>query len=200
MKEVSGGILCMELIHALLIFLGLSLDSFVIMMNKGSVVRDLSLRKSVQYALIHVVTNLAAVLLGYGISSLLKGIMPARIRGFSACLIIFGMGVFLATRAWKYRNAEEKLDKSFDWKRCFALAAGTSIDTLFLAAGFSFYGVPLYVSLLLAGTVTFVTILAALRIGYRWGSGYSRPVAMAGGILMIGFSVYLFSLFFAIGA
>ncbi len=190
----------MELIHALLIFLGLSLDSFVIMMNKGSVVRDLTLKKSVQYALIHVAANLAAVLLGYGISSLLKGIMPGRIQIFTACLIIFGMGVFLATRAWKYRNAEEKLDRNFNWKRCFVLAAGTSIDTLFLAAGFSFYGIPLGQSLLLAGAVTFVTILAALRIGYRWGSGYSRPLAMAGGILMVSFSIYLLSLFFAIGA
>lgn len=200
MIDISGGMLFMEPIHALLIFLGLSLDSFVIMMNKGSVVRDLTVKKSVIYTLIHVFTNLLAVLLGYGISSLFKGIMPARIQMFTACLIIFGMGVFLATRAWKYRNAEEKLDRSFNWKRCLLLAAGTSIDTLFLGAGFSFYGVPLGTSLLLASAVTFVTILAALRIGYRWGSGYSRPVAMAGGILMIGFSIYLLSLFFTIGA
>ena len=199
-NEISLGRAFMELIHAVLIFLGLSLDSFVIMMNKGATVRDLSLRKSVLYALIHVCTNILAVILGYGISFLLKGIMPARIQVFTACLIIFGMGVFLATRAWKYRNAEERLDRNFDWKRCLVLAAGTSIDTLFLAAGFSFYGIPLAESVLLAGSVTFITILTALRIGYIWGSGYSRPVAMAGGVLMAGFSVYLLSLIFTMGA
>ena len=189
----------MEFIHALLIFLGLSLDSFVIMMNKGATVRDLTMKKSVIYALIHVFTNLLAVLLGYGISSLLKGIMPARIQIFTACLIIFGMGVFLATRAWKYRDAEEKLDRDFDWQRCLYLAAGTSIDTLFLGGGFSFCGLPLSQSLLLAGAVTFISILAALRIGYRFGSGYSRPVAMAGGVLLAGFSIYLLSMFFSMG-
>ncbi|MBR2793264.1 MAG: manganese efflux pump, partial [Solobacterium sp.] len=110
-----------------------------------------------------------------------------------------GMGVFLATRAWKYRDAEEKLDRDFDWQRCLYLAAGTSIDTLFLGAGFSFYGLPLSQSLLLAGAVTLITILAALRIGYRFGSGYSRPVAMAGGVLLAGFSIYLLSMFFSMG-
>jgi len=185
----------MRWIDAALIFLGLSLDSFVVMMNKGATIRDLSFGKTLAYALIHVVMNLAAVLVGYGISYGLKGIMSVHIQALTGCLIIFGMGVFLATRAWKYRDTEEKLDRDFDYGKCAVLAAWTCIDTLFIGACFCFNGVSLGVSLLLAGVITFLTIFLAMRIGYRWGSGYSRPVAMTGGILMIIFSIYLLSVF-----
>ena len=189
----------MRWIDALLIFIGLTLDSFVLMMNKGARVRDLGLPKTLAYTLIFTVINLLAVLLGYGISSVFKGIMPLRIQALTACLIIFGMGIFVATRAWKYRDTEEKLDRSFDYAKCAVLAGWTSIDTLLIGACFRFYDISLGFSLLLAGAVTFLSTFLSLRIGYRYGSRFSRPVAMAGGVMMVGFSIYLLTLFTAMG-
>lgn len=182
----------MGLFQALLIIIGLSLDSFVLMMNKGAVVRNLTIRKSLIYALIFSITDVVAVCIGYGISYFRKGIMSDSFEASIACLIILSMGIFLITSAYKKTNIVERLDKYFNEKNCFRLALGTSIDTLFLSVGFSFLGISLARGVYLTFIVTFISVLAALRVGYTEGSVYTRAVGMSGGALMIILSLYLY--------
>lgn len=189
----------MRLFHALLIIIGLSLDSFFLMMNKGAVVRNLTIRKSLNYALIFSVTDVCAMLIGYAVSYALKGIIADYVEVTIACLIILSMGIFLITSGYKKTNIVEKLDKDFNEKGCFRMALGTSIDTLFLSVGFAFLGISLAWGVGLTFIVTFTSVLAALRIGYTEGSAFTtegsaftKAVGMSGGALMIILSLYLY--------
>lgn len=178
-------------VNALLIVIGLSLDGFVVMMDKGATIRNLDLKKSVSYAAIFGVISIMAVVCGYGICACFKSILPEAIEVMIACLLIFAIGMLITVRAFKNKALEERLDDSFDVKKCVRIAAVTNIDMLLIGTSFSFFGITLWESIALAGIITFVMILIALKLGYSQGSHYHRAMAMIGGMLMMAFSVYL---------
>lgn len=181
----------MTFFQALLIFLGLALDSFVVMMNKAATVRDLTMTKSLNYSLIFTVMDVLAVLAGFGIAASFKSYLTLEASICWAALIIFAIGIYLIIKAYKSAKLEEVLDKNFGYKRCFLLAFETSLDTLFLGVSLSLIGITLSEGILMALIVTFVTSLIAQNIGYRHGSKYSKVFGMSGGSLMIVFSLIL---------
>lgn len=181
----------MTFFHALLIFLGLSLDSFVLMMNKAATVRELTVKKSLGYALICAAVDVVAVLAGYGISMMFKGQLVKKANMAVACLIIFAIGIYLCIKAYQFKDLEEKLDPDFSYKQCLKLAVETTMDTLFLGVCFSLMGISMFQGVYLAFLVSFVTIFIALYIGYTQGSRFSKGFGMSGGILMIIFSLFL---------
>lgn len=195
MSGIEGRFFFMRGYQAVLLFIGLSLDSFVVMMNKAATLRNLTFRKSLLFSLIFSLMNAVAVLCGYGLSSIFMRMKNDRVEMAVACLIVFAIGIFLTTRSYRLKDIEEKCDPDFGYRECFRLAAGTSIDTLFLATSFSFLDISLSAGLCYAFLVTFVTILVALYVGYSLGSRYSRTLGMSGGALMIILSIYLMSVY-----
>lgn len=185
----------MPFYQIILIFLGLSLDVFVVMMNKGATVRGLSLKNSIVYALIFSCVAMVAFLAGYGLSNIFRDNMSSTVQISAACLIIFAIGLFLAVHSYARKEVEEKLDPDFNYRNCLKLAFYANIDTFFLAVGLFFLGISLWSGVLLAFLMTFATVLVALRIGYVYGSAHTRIVGMSGGLLMVFFAIYLLSVF-----
>ena len=181
----------MGLLQAAMIFVGLSLDGFVIMMKKGATVRKLQTKDMILYALIYSVTDVCAVLLGYLTSFIFKDILSGELEISIACLTMFAVGVFLCVKSWKVGTFEEKLDKDFGYRQCFRLAAITCLDTLFLGIGFSFLGLSMLMAVILSFCISFVTIIAALKIGYSQGARYQRVIGISGGSLIIVFCLYV---------
>lgn len=181
----------MSTFEVVLFFIGLSLDGYVAMMNKAATIRGLTVKKGALYALICAAVNTAAVALGFLFSLLFLNGMESSMRVEVACLILFAIGMYVIIRAYKYPRQEERLDKDFDYKHCFALAAGTSLDSLFMAVAFSMFGISFATGISLSFIITWIATATALYIGYTRGSGYTRAVGMSGGALMICLSVYL---------
>lgn len=178
-------------LQVVLIFIGLSLDSFVITMRTGATLKGLKEIDFLKYSFIFAGVATAATLLGY-IASFFKGIVPdTRIQIGIAALIIMAIGIFIMTRCFKNATFEEKLDKDFNYKKCVRLAILSSIDVLCLAVGFNFLGFNILMACVVAFTVTFIVAFIALHIGYNLGAGYSRTVGMLGGALMVAFSIYI---------
>lgn len=180
------------MLQANLIFLGLSLDSFVVMMQKGAVIKNLTLKKLLLYTLVYALTNMGMLMAGFGISSILRlAIDSPRFQITIAALIIFFVGVFLLTKSNMQKQFVEHVDPDFDVKAVFKLALYTSIDTFFVGAGFSLLGIQWFSALLLSFCVSFIAVFIALLIGYNEGAKYQRIVGMIGGALMIFFSIYI---------
>lgn len=185
----------MSLMQAVLIFIGLSLDSFIVMMNKGASIRTLKIKHLLSYALIYSLVDVGAVLIGYGISYLFKDAMIDRLEVAIACLIMFVIGCYLCTKSFRADPFVEKLDDNFGLKQCFLTALATSLDTLFLGVGFSFLEISMLQAVLLSFIITFVTIVVALKIGYTQGAQYQRVVGMSGGGLILVFSLYILTVY-----
>lgn len=181
----------MTFFHALLIFLGLSLDSFVLMMNKAATIREVTWKKTLGFSLIYAVVDVCAVLAGYGVSMMFKGQLAKKYSMAIACLIIFAIGIYLCIKGYQFKDMEEKLDPDFGFSQCLRMAVETTMDTLFLGVCFSLMGITLLQGVELSFLVSFITIFAAISIGYTQGSRFSKAFGLSGGILMIIFSLYL---------
>lgn len=180
------------MLQAIVIFIGLSLDSFIVMMQKGAQLANFSMGKKALYALVYAVVNACMVALGYGLSTTFKGIIPdGKLEFAIACLIIVSCGVWLMTKSFKNKNFVEKVDHDFDMRKLIRLAVYTSIDTLFVGAGFSLLEIAFGGVVLLSSVISFITVFLAMEIGYNLGASYQRVVGMLGGALMIIFSMYL---------
>lgn len=178
--------------QAILIFIGLSLDSFIVMMQKGAQLANFSLSKKALYALIYAVMSCLMFILGYWLSMTFKGVIPDdRLEIAIACLIIVTCGVWLMTKSFKSTLFVEKVDHDFTLKKLLRLSVYTSIDTLFVGAGFSLLGITFLAAVLISFVISFITVFFAMEIGYNLGASYQRSVGMLGGALMVIFSMYL---------
>ncbi len=181
----------MKLSHALIVLLCFSLDGFVVMLRKGASLRELPLRKGAVYALIFALVDGAALTAGFLISLILRGLLSDRVEMVTAILIVFAVGVYIATRAIYDVRHEERLDRNFNEQNCMRLAVRTSIPVLLIGSGCFLLGFPLGPVLIMFMAIIFISILAALYIGYNQGSRFGNAVGILSGCLMMIFSVYL---------
>ncbi len=181
----------MDLFQAVMIFVGLSLDNFVVMMNKGATLRNMKTHNYVIYSLIFACFSMLAVAIGYVIGNALEGVINDRFEVLVACIIILNIGTYIAYKSWRAQNVEEHVDKNFNNTSCIRLAAMSSLDSLFLAVGISLFGITLSEAVLLSGVICFLCVSVAMAIGYTQGSRFSRAIGMCGGGLMIVFGIYL---------
>ena len=188
----------MGLLQAVFICLGLSLDSFVLMMDKGATMRKLELKKAMLYSLVYSLAAEILLLIGYLISFIFTGFLTSKMKLFIAIILIFTIGVYIFFKSLKIEESEERVDDSFNLKKCFKLAIFTNIDTLCLGIGFSFSKIEIIVSVLMIFVISFIVILIAQYIGYTQGAKHTRILGVSGGMLIIVFSIYLYSRIFGL--
>lgn len=180
------------MLQAIVIFIGLSLDSFIVMMQKGAQLANFSIGKKALYALVYALVNDFMLIVGYGVSMTFKGAIPdGKLDVAIACLIIVACGVWLMTKSFKSQGFVEKVDHDFDIRRLLRLAVYTSIDTLFIGAGFSLLGISFTSAVWISFVISFINVFFAMESGYNLGAKYQRAVGMLGGAVMIIFSMYL---------
>ena len=182
----------MQTLHVLMVFLGLTFTGFVMMMNKGATLENLSGQKTLVYSLIVTAVNTAAMLIGYGISMLCRGFLSSSTMIIIAYLILFFIGIYLTIRAYHIRDTEEKADRTFNNRRCFKLALRFSYGVILVGAGCFMLGIDPAMAVGVVAAMTLLSSFAALSIGYQFGPRFSRTVGTTGGILMIVFTLIRF--------
>lgn len=177
---------------ALFILFGLSLDSSIVMMEKGSQLTSLSWKNTFAYAMLFAGVTLLSFSIGYGIAYLLDPYaFTVYVQTFIACAAVMAIGVTVVTKAFLRKEAIEHADREFCWKDLVRKAFVTNIDAYVVGAGMGFLGVPFLHAAMVLTISSFVAVLASLRAGYSLGAGYQRVIGIVGGVLIISFSVYL---------
>jgi len=181
----------MDILYAALIFAGLSLDSFVMMMNQASRLADLHKKDILLYCTVFSLAASAAMLMGYGAAIPLKTVVADKNEQALACLIILVTGLYILMKSLKNKAPEEKADREFNAGRCARIAAFSRIHTFLMGICFSFLGFGVFNALGLLFAMTMIDAAAAIWIGYTQGSRYYRAVGMFGGTLIIVFGFLL---------
>ena len=180
------------MLKEIMIFLGLSIDSFVLMMNKGAQLRNMNMKKISTYALEFAFVAMGMFMFGFLCSKpFVISIARVKIEIAIACLIILIIGTMISTKAVLNRDFEERLDTSFDCKVLLKQALFTSIDVFFVGVAYGFLEVHAINALIISFVITFLAVSTALLIGYNCGAKYQRIIRLGGGILMIVFGIYL---------
>lgn len=180
------------MLQATFIFLGLSLDSFVTMMQKGAVVKDLPTGRTLLYSFVYALINTIALITGYVLSRLFDGFLPdGRVQFGIAGLVCFTAGIVMILKTIFKEHFEERLDDHFTLERLAVLAGYAGVLTMVTGIGLSLYGFNVLHLSAAAFAIWFLAVLSAQVIGYRLGAGYQRCTGICGGLLMLVFSVYI---------
>ena len=165
------------MIYFLILFICVTLDAFVYMMEKGASIRNLNQKFLLKHCLIFASINTIVYLFANRISYLIFSI-PAVLQFHQRISLLFliSVGVLLMVKTSYKKRFEEKLDLNFNTKTSAKRALITSIDTLLVGVYSSVLPVNIFFQSFGAFIITFGMIHTALNIGYKHGAAFQKVI------------------------
>ncbi len=179
----------MSWLENLLILSGLLLDLFAAVECQGSLVSRVNKKQLTLVCILIGVGQLAALYVGYFLSSLVRRreTVPENdiVLGYIIAIAIFlGLGFRLAAKAIRNEQIHEHLEKSLGYRRFVKLALGTGIYTILTGIAFGFLGTSLIMILVMTVLVSIIYIVAGMYTGYHFGYEMKRTAYFIGAALL----------------
>ena len=161
----------------ILLFIFVTLDAFIYMMEKGATTRNMNLKFVLKHSGIFAGINTGAYLLANRLSATIFSIpFLFQFHQKISLIVLVSIGILLLIKTSKRKTFEEKLDLDFNSKTSAKKALITSIDTLLVGVYSAFLPTSIYLQALSVLSITFVMIYVALRIGYTHGAAYQKVI------------------------
>ena len=174
----------MGLLELLLIALGLSMDAFAVSLCKGLGMSKLRLRNATVIALFFGGFQAAMPLLGWLLGKQFESYITS-VDHWIAFGLLSLIGGKMIYEVLKKDRCPVVSGDILRIKELFLLAVATSIDALAVGITFAFLHVSIIPSVSLIGAITFVTSLAGVCIGHKFGSKLKSKAELAGGVVLI---------------
>lgn len=175
------------MIGLILLFVGLSLDCFNVMMEKGAKVKSLGFKQIFGYSSLFALMNLLFLYGGAYLTRLMKTNFDKELMFIVGCMLFLVEGVFFVIKAFSKNNFEEKLDLSFNYKTCLILSVITNLDSLFAGICLAMLEVPVSYFPFICSVFAFMAAILGLNIGYHYGAKFQKVFSMAQGVIIIVF-------------
>lgn len=160
---------------------GLSMDAFAVSICKGLAMRKTDLKKSfivgVWFGGFQMLMPLIGYFLALGFAESIKAF-----DHWIAFLLLSFIGGKMVVEAF---GEEEKADSSLSFKNMLVLAVATSIDALAAGLTFAFFGINIYIAVIIIGATTLTLSMLGVKIGCVFGTKYKSRAEIAGGIILI---------------
>lgn len=173
----------------LILFIFITLDAFVYMMEKGATIRKIDLFYCFKHSLIFAFINSIMFLIGKGFGYIVFTNNLFRFHSFISLIILLGISFSTFAITAKKKEFVERLDLSFNIKSSFKHAFITSFDTCLIGVYFFGLQYSFPIIVLCIFLITLVMIFSALYIGYTHGAAYQK---------IIGYFTSIIYLFFAL--
>ena len=161
----------------ILLFICVTLDAFIYMMEKGATTRNMNLQFALKHSAIFAFINTAVYLTANRFSATIFSIpFLFEFHQRISLVVLVGIGILLLVKTAKRKNFEEKLDLEFNSKTSVKKALITSIDTLLVGVYSAFLPTSIYLQAFSALSITFIMVYSALRIGYTHGAAYQKII------------------------
>lgn len=172
----------MSFFTILSIAIALSMDSFSVSICKGLTTKKFSIKTAVLCGLwfggFQALMPVIGYYLGVQFESLIKNI-----DHWIAFGLLFLIGINMIREAFNEENDQNSSNN--DAKTMFLLAVATSIDALAVGVTFAFLQVMIWKAILIIGVTTFIFSFCGVAIGNFFGSKYSKPASIVGGVILI---------------
>lgn len=154
----------------------ISLDVFVLMMEKGATSLQVTLKKAFLHGFVFSVITSLLYILGCLFTKL---IFTDSFVLFNKVLAIILLDIIAIRIIWKTRNSspfEEKLDLSFNIKKNIHMAFFTGLDCFLIAIICSYLNSNFYIQSLFVFFITLATVVIGEYTGYYCGASYQKNV------------------------
>lgn len=178
-------------INVLVIAISLSLDALAVSIAGGVKARRAVLRDALKVGLFFGGFQAGMPLLGYLLGNAFKGAVDSA-SGWIAFILLLLIGLNMIRNAVTSKDEDnEPAGDMLRTRTLLALAVATSIDALVVGVTLSLAGLPLLVSIVVIGVVTFVISIAGFLFGKRLGTVFGEKVEILGGIALIAIGIKL---------
>ena len=172
----------MSFLTILSLAVALSMDAFSVSICKGLTTKIFSLKTAFLCGIWFGFFQALMPLIGYFLGEQFESLIT-NIDHWIAFGLLFLIGANMIYEAFK--DEENENSNKNDAKTMFLLAIATSIDALAVGVTFAFLQVNIWTSILIIGVTTFIFSFAGVAIGNFFGSKYSKPASIIGGLILI---------------
>lgn len=173
----------MDFLTLLGIGIALSMDAFSVSICKGLATKKFSFRTAVICGIWFGGFQALMPVIGYFLGAQFEHLIVA-IDHWIAFGLLLLIGVNMIRETFS-DDESEKPDSTTGFKTMFLLAVATSIDALAIGVSFACLQVNIWISILIIGATTFIFSFGGVAIGNFFGSRYSKPVEITGGVILI---------------
>lgn len=174
----------MDLIQAMVLAIGLSMDAFAVSICKG-----LSMKKA----------DLKSSLICGGWFGSFQALMPAigfflgrmfaqAIESFDhwvAFALLGYIGVNMLRDAFSKEDCCQENSADLSLKTMFVMAVATSVDAMAAGISLAMDSAPLVLNVVCIGVVTFLMSAAGVKIGNVFGSRFEKKAQFLGGVILV---------------
>jgi putative Mn2+ efflux pump MntP len=166
--------------------IGLSMDAFAVSICKGLSMKKINWTYAIVIALFFGVFQAVMPIIGWALGSTFASLIEP-IDHWIAFILLLLVGSNMLVEAIRGDDEESASDEplKIDIKELFVLAVATSIDALAVGISFALLAVNILQAAIIIGVTTFVLSLVGVGIGNIFGSRFSKPSTIAGGIILI---------------
>ena len=172
----------MNFLTILSIAIALSMDAFSVSICKGLTTKEFSWKTAFLCGLWFGGFQALMPIIGFFLGEQFESLITS-IDHWIAFGLLFLIGANMIYEAFK--DEEDEKNSKNDIKTMFLLAVATSIDALAVGVTFAFLQVNIWTSILIIGVTTFFFSFSGVAIGNFFGSKYSKPSSIIGGVILI---------------
>lgn len=173
----------------LLIICGISLDIFGALTCQGALIAKIEKKRLFLLCSLVAAWQLAALALGYLLSTLLGRQVDSGYEAFLgqaiAAAIFFCLGIRMLLKAWKNEWIVERREEYPGWKWFLVMAVGTGFYTLLAGVAFGFLGIHVAAVAVMTVCVSILVVVLGIYTGYRLGFEPKRKAQAAGAVLLV---------------
>lgn len=165
------------------ISIALSMDAFSVSICKGLATKKFSFRTAVICGIWFGGFQALMPLIGFCLGAQFERLI-VNIDHWIAFGLLLLIGANMIREAVAEKESDNN-DSTTGFKTMFLLAFATSIDALAVGVSFAFLQVNIWISIFIIGVTTFIFSFGGVAIGNFFGSRYSKPAEITGGVILI---------------
>lgn len=174
----------MDILTIFLIAIGLSFDTFAVSVSSGLMKKEIEFFNA---------TKIAFTLAFFqGLMPMIGWLAGLAIKDYISAFdhwVAFGLLAILGAKMIResFKTDENKKDiDPLKLKIMVAMAIATSIDALVVGISFSIIEMPIILSILIIGAVTFIVSMLGILFGKKTAGALGKKMEILGGIILIG--------------
>lgn len=173
----------MDFLTLLGIGIALSMDAFSVSICKGLATKKFSIKTAIICGIWFGGFQALMPLIGFCLGAQFERLI-VNIDHWIAFGLLLLIGANMIREAVAEKESDNN-DSTTGARTMFLLAVATSIDALAVGVSFACLQVNIWISILIIGVTTFIFSFGGVAIGNFFGSRYSKPAEITGGVILI---------------
>ena len=177
----------MDILTIFLIAIGLSFDTFAVSVSSGLLKKEIEFFNATKIAFTLAFFQGLMPVIGWIAGLAVKDLISSFDHWVAFALLAI-LGIKMIWESFK-SDTDKKNADPMKLKIMITMAIATSIDALVVGISFSIIDVPIILSILIIGSVTFIVSMLGILFGKKTAGALGKKMEIFGGLILIGIGV-----------